>query len=204
MSKALSHFVHVFQNQGSAKTLFLLHGTGGSELDLIPLVENVQGLFNLVGLRGNISEGGMARFFIRKASGVFDQANIASESKKLAAFLTAWYEEHNTSADNAVFVGYSNGANMILATMLRHPAVINKAALMHPMMPFDPPAVDLAGKRFLVTHGLTDTMMPPGEADRVIAALQERGAQVSSFSHPGAHHLTYDEQTALLDFLRAK
>jgi phospholipase/carboxylesterase len=202
MSKALSNFVHVFQDQGSAKTLFLLHGTGGSELDLIPLVENVQGMFNLVGLRGNISEGGMARFFIRKASGVFDQASIASESKKLAAFLSAWHKEHETSAENAAFVGYSNGANMVLATLLRYPDMIHKAALLHPMMPFDPPPVDLKGKRFLVTHGLNDTMMPPGEADRVITALQERGAQVSAFSHPGEHHLTYEEQTALLDFLR--
>lgn len=202
MSKALSNFVHVFQDQSSPKTLILLHGTGGSELGLIPLVEQAQGKFNLLGLRGNVSEGGMARFFERKAVGVFDPTSIARETKKLAAFLRAWYQEHDSSADKNILVGYSNGANMILATLFAYPDVIQAAVLLHSMLPGDPPAgLDLNGKRFLVTYGLNDAMIPGNEGERVASALRAANASVIAFTHPGGHEVTYEEQTALLQFL---
>jgi phospholipase/carboxylesterase len=199
----VNEFVHISHDRSKSKTLFLLHGTGGNEHDLIPLVEPAAADFNIVGLRGNVLEGGMPRFFARKAMGVFDQDSISTETDKLAAFLSSWYTAESADASQAVFVGYSNGANMILATLFRHPNVIHSAALLHPMLPFDPPAVDLTGKRFLVTHGLQDPMMPPGEADRVIATLQSNGASVESFAHPGGHELTYAEQEALHSFLQS-
>lgn len=200
----MSEFTHVHHDRGAARTLFLLHGTGGDEHDLIPLIEPAAGQFNIVGLRGNVLEGGMPRFFARLAMGVFDQESIATESDKLASFLACWYDEHNTSADSSVFVGYSNGANMILATLLRHPQAIQHAALLHPMLPFDPLQVNLASKRVLVTYGQRDPLMPPGEAQRVIAALQAGGADVHSFAHPGGHELTQAERAALLEFLTVR
>lgn len=200
---ALRLFTHVFHDHGAARTLFLLHGTGGDEHNLIPLVEPVASDFNIVGLRGNVLEGGMPRFFARRGMGVFDQESIVAETDKLAEFLTAWYGDHNITGENAFFAGYSNGANMILATLLRHPATIKNAALLHPMLPFEAPAVNLAGKRILVTFGLNDGMMPHGEGELVAATLLSLGADVQSFSHPGGHELTIEEQKALLDFLRS-
>jgi len=197
----MSEFIHTHQDRGLARTLFLLHGTGGDEHDLIPLVEPVRESYNIVGLRGNVLEGGMPRFFARLAMGVFDQASIEAETDKLASFLARWYAEHDTDARSAAFVGYSNGANMILATLFRHPAVIANAALLHSMLPFDPPQLNLMSKRFLVTSGEHDPLMPPGEVHRVIAVLQAGGADVDTFAHSGGHELTHTEQAALLEFL---
>ena len=146
----------------------------------------------------------MPRFFARLAMGVFDQESITTETDKLATFLGRWYEQHNTDSASAVFVGYSNGANMILATLLRHAQVVQQAALLHAMLPFEPPRVDLSGKRFLVTYGRQDLLMPQGaayEAERVINALQANRASVEQFAHPGGHELTHTEQAALLEFL---
>jgi phospholipase/carboxylesterase len=198
---ALSNFVHVVHDHGKTKTLFLLHGTGGDEHDLIPLVAPLKDKFNFVGLRGNIVESGMRRFFARKAMGVFDQQSIKNETDKLAAFLATFYEDRALEVDMAVFVGFSNGANMILATLLRHAHVIQNAALLHAMLPFEPPDVDLAGRRVLVTYGLSDNMIPPGEGERVAAALELRGAQVQVFAHGGGHQITAEEQATLFDFL---
>ena len=197
-------FEHVFLDQGQARTLFLLHGTGGSESDLIPLVEPFKDRFNIVGLRGNVSEGGLARFFARAAPGVFDPESIQRETEKLADFLAGWYAEHAMSAKQAAFVGYSNGANMVLATLLRHPEAVQAAALMHPMMPLEPPReLNLAGKRFLVTYGLRDAIVPEGEAERVAAALKAGGAEVEMFGHHGGHEVTQDEVDALHGFLNS-
>ncbi|MCW5878680.1 MAG: alpha/beta hydrolase [Anaerolineales bacterium] len=200
---ALSYFTHVHVDNGRTRTLFLLHGTGGNERDLLPLVEPLAEQYNLVGLRGNVQEGGMPRFFARQAMGVFDQESIRVETEKLAAFLAAWNEKHGLNPEQAAFAGYSNGANMLLAALLRYPNLLRRAALLHCMLPFDPPQVDLSGGHYLVTHGLQDSMMPPGAAAAVIAALGAAGATVQEFSHPGGHELTHAEREALLNFLNA-
>ena len=202
-SSALSNFVHIFLDHGREKTLFLLHGTGGDERDLIALVEPAQAAYNFVGLRGNVLEGGLPRFFARSAPGVFDQLSIATESDKLAEFLKAWYTKHELPVEQSAFVGFSNGANMLLATLLRHPEVIQHAALLHPMQVIEPPEVDLAGKRILVTYGLGDTMLP-GAGQQVAADLEARGAQVQVFAHSGGHQITAGEQAALLDLLTSR
>jgi phospholipase/carboxylesterase len=201
--EALSSFAHIHHDHGQTRTLFLLHGTGGDEHNLVPLVEPIAETFNIVGLRGNVLESGMPRFFARKAMGVFDMESLATETDKLAGFLAAWYQTHALVAEQAAFVGYSNGANMILASLFRHPDLIHNAALLHAMLPFDPPDLDLAGKRILLTRGLRDPMVPAAESEQVTAALEARGAAVEVFEHAGGHELTAEEREALLHFLRS-
>lgn len=56
---------HVFI-KGSDETkpvLLLLHGTGGNEHDLLPLAEIVDREASVLGVRGNVLEQGMPRFF---------------------------------------------------------------------------------------------------------------------------------------------
>jgi len=42
-----------------------LHGTGGDEKDLLPLAREFGPGINILSLRGNVTEGGMPRFFKR-------------------------------------------------------------------------------------------------------------------------------------------
>ena len=200
---SLDHFLYQRHDKGQPRTLFLLHGTGGDENDLVPLAEAVTDAYSLVGLRGNINENGMPRFFERSAPGVFDQASLLQESNKLAAFLESWYAEYNLAPQNATFVGYSNGANMLLATLLRRPMLVRRAALLHAMWPFeaeDGPALD--DLDVLLTYGDKDQLIPKVESQRVARLLQSRGAQVEVVSHYGGHELGQPEVDALREFLQ--
>lgn len=193
-------FTHV--DTGADKTLFLLHGTGGSEHDLLPLMESLQGRYNLVGLRGNVLENGLRRFFVRTALGVFDQVSIAAETAKLAQFLQEWQLVTKQPANQLAFLGYSNGANMILATILKYPALITTAALWHGMLPSEPPAGwNLMGASVLATYGEHDTMITADQSRQMIAALQTAGATVEVVSHAGGHELRREEVAATLRFL---
>ncbi|GAE95105.1 carboxylesterase [Gracilibacillus boraciitolerans JCM 21714] len=64
---------HIFKEGKSLKgpTFLLLHGTGGSENDLLPLAEIMDPDANILSVRGSVSENGMARFFKRLAEGGF-------------------------------------------------------------------------------------------------------------------------------------
>jgi phospholipase/carboxylesterase len=199
---ALQHFQHIFVDNQARKTLFLLHGTGGDEHDLLPLVASLRQEYNFVGLKGNVVEQGMARFFWRSAAGVFDQESIRQETKKLAEFVRAWYQKYDLSAEETAFVGYSNGANMILATVFQFPDLLSRAVLLHSMLPFRPPQLQLHGKSFLVTYGEHDQMIPATESLKVIQTLDETGAKVEIIKHSGGHEVRPEEREALVGFLQ--
>ena len=197
----LNLFHHVFINNNAPKTLFLLHGTGGDENDLLPLAQNLNDSYNFVGLRGNVSEQGMPSFFTRVGPGVFDQASILQETQKLAKFIEAWYQTYQSSSANTSFLGYSNGANMILATLFNFPQLIDKAVLLHPMLPFTPKSANFTKKAFLITYGETDSMIRPSESLQVIDILKKYQATVEVFSHPGGHEIIPREVNQLEQFL---
>src|SRR5690625_1592958 len=112
---------HIFQkgNDPSKPTLLLLHGTGGTEQDLLPLSENIDPDANILSVRGNVSENGMPRFFRRLAEGVFDEEDLIFRTKELNEFLDEAAETYGFDRDQVVAVGYSNGAN-IAASLLFH------------------------------------------------------------------------------------
>jgi phospholipase/carboxylesterase len=198
---SLENFAYYFEDHGVKKTLFLLHGTGGDEKDLLPLVQSLEEKYNFVGLRGNVDEQGMLRFFRRVAPGVFDQENIQEEAKKLADFLEAWFEKYDLTPDDVAFVGYSNGANMILVMTFLFPKLIKKAVLLHSMLPLVGCTADLSGKSFLVTYGHKDQMILAKDSQKVVEVLQGSGAEVEVVEHLGGHEIRSNEIEALETFL---
>ena len=82
-------FIHRFvpAKQPGWPPLLLLHGTGGDENDLIPLVERVAPGAAVLSPRGKVSEAGVARFFRRVADGVFDVDDLNARTDDLADFV---------------------------------------------------------------------------------------------------------------------
>src|SRR5689334_12106759 len=115
----MSGFQHRWIPGKSARTLLLLHGTGGNEDDLVPLGQALDPDANLLSPRGRVNEQGSNRFFRRFAEGVFDQENMRSETEALAAFVRESSVEYRFDLENLYAVGFSNGANMGVSLMLR-------------------------------------------------------------------------------------
>lgn len=194
-------FDHIFINNHAKKTLFLLHGTGGDKKDLLPIVDPLKSRYNFVGIQGNILENGMARFFERKDLGVFDRQSIEQEAKKLKEFIQSWKKSHKLDTDQTAFLGYSNGANMILALVFLYPNQVSKAVLLHPMLPFVPENDNLTGKSLLVTYGETDQMIPLRVSKKLVDTLTNLKVNLQIVSHPGGHELRNVELESLIQFL---
>ena len=156
-------FVHRFTRPENpdGRTLVLLHGTGGNETSLLPLGRQIAPHSDLLSLRGRSVEEGYPRFFRRITNITFDQQDLLSEAQAFAAFVEGAAAGYGIDLNDTVFVGYSNGANMLGAVMLLHPGLIRTAVLLRPMNVLeDIPQADLSGTKVLMTTGARDPYAP--------------------------------------------
>jgi phospholipase/carboxylesterase len=198
--------VHVPPPAGSTdtRTLVLLHGTGGDERDLLNIGETVAPGARLLGIRGQVLEVGMPRFFRRLAEGVFDEADIIRRARDLVGFIAVAAERYGFDRSQVAALGYSNGANIASAAMLLHPQVFQAAVLLRAMVPLQaPPLTDLRNLSVLVSEGELDPIVPRANAERLAAMLSTAGAKVSLRWEPAGHALTVSDVEAARTWMAA-
>jgi phospholipase/carboxylesterase len=184
-------FVHSFVPGRSARTLLLLHGTGGDENDLIPLGRELDPSANLLSPRGKVLENGMPRFFRRLAEGIFDEQDLIRRTHELADFIEQAATKYNLDQKNLFAVGYSNGANIAGSLLLLRPKALAGAILMRPMVPIVPETLpDLEGAPVLLVSGRHDPIVPADEAVELATMLRNAGADVSVSWENAGHGLT--------------
>ncbi|NIG56077.1 alpha/beta hydrolase [Chitinophaga sp. Cy-1792] len=179
-------------------TLLLLHGTGGDETDLLPLGERIGKQYNLLGLRGNVEEHGMPRFFRRLSAGVFDEADIHFRTHEMVHFLKELSLEKGFDADKLIAVGYSNGANIAGAILMLYPELLAGAALFRPMQPLhgieDPFETEKA-QPVLLSAGSLDTTVATAATTAYASLLEANGFRVSLHQLETGHNLTQQDIT---------
>jgi phospholipase/carboxylesterase len=182
-------FAHVFEPGESDWTLLLLHGTGGDEHDLVPLGRRLAPGAALLSPRGQVLESGMPRFFRRLAVGQLDIPDLLARTDELAGFLTAASDAYGLRADRIVALGFSNGANIAVSLLFRHPGRLRGAALLRPMLPYEPDATPpLDGTDVLIAAGESDPYSSPAQTARLAEILAGAGAAVALHREPGAGH----------------
>ncbi len=196
---------HVWQPGSSAPPLLLLHGTGGDEHDLLVLRQHLAPDAPVLSPRGTVSELGMARFFRRHREGVFDEDDLRFRADELAAFLSAAEQKYDVTPGSWLAVGFSNGANMASALLLRHPESLVGAVLLAAMVPFaadEPSDHALAGKRVLIVNGDSDPMATPDQTTRLAEQLRRRDATVELLAFPGGHTIDPGQLPHIKNFIR--
>lgn len=185
-----SDFEHVFQPAAGPWTLLLLHGTGGDENDLVPLGRQLAPDANLLSPRGKVLENGVSpRFFRRLAVGDLDIPDLLERTDELEDWVGQAADEYSLDRSRIVALGLSNGANIAVSLLFRHPGLLAGAALLRPMLPYDPPeGLDLAGRSVLIAAGGRDPYVPASESVNLGRALEAAGAGLAMHLNPEAGH----------------
>lgn len=188
--------IHVFEKgqNPQAPTLLLLHGTGGTERDLMNVGRMVSPGSSLLGVRSNVSENGMPRFFRRLAEGVFDEEDLVFRTHELNAYLDEAAEQYGFDRRRVVALGYSNGANIAASLMFHVPNALHGAVLFHPMVPRRGiPLPDLAGVPVFIGAGKNDPLCSPRETEELAELLGDAGAELSVHWENNGHQLSRSE-----------
>jgi len=196
---------HIFQKgkDSSKPTLLLLHGTGGNELDLLPLAGRIDDEASYLSVRGNILENGMPRFFRRLAEGVFDEEDLVFRTKELNQFLDEAAEQYDFDRENILAIGYSNGANIAASLLFHYQNALKGAILHHPMVPrrgIELP--DLSGKSVFIAAGTNDPICSPTESSELESLLKNANANVELHWENRGHQLTAEEVDAAAHWYR--
>ncbi len=178
----------------TTQTLLMLHGTGGTESDLLPIGRALAADATLLSPRGKVLEGSMPRFFRRLAEGVFDQADLALRTDELAAFVRQQIADLHLDPAGVTAVGFSNGANIAASLLFRHPGLLSQAVLWRAMVPFEPGRADgLSGTRVRLGEGRFDPIVPIANAERLAELLRKAGAEVTMDWREAGHQLQLGE-----------
>jgi phospholipase/carboxylesterase len=176
--KFVYHFTR--PENGSGETIVLLHGSGGNETSLVPFAQKVWPRATLLGIRGRVLQEGRTRWYARITPVKFDQNDVRHEADAFVSFLTKLSEDDQIDLSRTTFVGYSNGANLLAATMMLHPDLVKKAVLMRSMPVLDhTPVANLSKAKVLVVTGADDKMYAPF-APALSDLLRTSGAKVDA------------------------
>ena len=182
--------------------LLLFHGTGGNERDLEPLAHRILPGAGLLGIRGNVLEHGLPRFFQRLSEGVFDLDDLSKRTDDLHSFLQDAFNHYSINPKLSVAIGYSNGANIISSLLLKYPGIIGGAILLRGMVPFKPEKVpDLAGTNILMLNGMFDPIVPSSEVEGLTGIFKAAGATLKNDVLRAGHQLTDEDLIAMQDWL---
>ncbi len=190
---------HIYK-EGSNKgkpVLLLLHGTGGTEQDLLPLADMIDREASVLSVRGNVSENGMPRFFRRLAEGVFDEEDLIFRTEELNQFLDDAAKQYGFDRNEIVAIGYSNGANIAGSLLFHYENALKGAILHHPMVPRRGITLPkLANTPVFIGAGKNDPICPPQESEELTELLANAGAQVELHWENFGHQLTRTEVEA--------
>lgn len=190
---------HIFKKgtDANAPVLLLLHGTGGTERDLLPLADRISPASSVLSVRGNVLENGMPRYFRRLAEGVFDIEDLLFRTKELNDFLDTAAQEYGFDRNNLVAIGYSNGANIAGSLLFHYKGTLRGAILHHPMVPIRGVELpDLTGVPCFIGAGSNDPICAPQETEDLQRLLSEAGAPVTVHWEQYGHQLTSTEVAA--------
>lgn len=187
---------HIFQQGESERVLLLLHGTGGTEQDLLPIAKMIDPNASVLSVRGNVSENGMPRFFKRLREGVFDEEDLIARTEELYQFLDEASQEYGFDRSKVVAAGYSNGANIAGSLLFHYEKSLEGALLFHPMVPrrgIDLP--DQNGLPVFIGAGENDPICSAQETEELEKYLKDAEAQVTVHWERMGHQLTENEVT---------
>jgi phospholipase/carboxylesterase len=197
-----SHHYHFIDGAGPNRTpLLMLHGSGGTEQDMVPLASQLAPTSMAVSVRGAVPWDRGFAFFRRFEDRSIDEGDLVARAAQLADAVVQ-IEINYHFPRPPIAVGFSNGAIMAAALVMLYPSHLSGAVLLRPLSPFAiNPNTRVPGTPALIIDGHHDERRLPGDGGRLAQRLMQIGAHVTHHLLPTGHSITEDDIRLVREWL---
>lgn len=195
------------QTEGKQPALFLLHGMGSDEKDLLQLAGACKGSHHIFSLRGPIVQPPGYAFFTMEEEGKPDREIFDKIVLYIQSFIREAIGEYDLDEKRLTVAGFSQGA--VLAQTLgltMIPALHSIAALSGYLPTFvkDEYAKQPADQlRVFISHGDYDYVIPPQWGADSKDYFEAAGADVTFKTYREGHGVPLENQHDLTQFLKS-
>ena len=172
--------IYKYTNKNSKETIILLHGTGGNEESLFTIGKLINPNANLLGIKGNVNENGLNRFFKRFKLGLYDLESYHLELNKLTETIINLSEKYNFNLNNTTIIGFSNGANIASGLLSKDNLKVKNYGLLSADL-IDPNLKlnDLSNKNIFLSYSFNDPFVKIENFNGFIRLLKNKNANLN-------------------------
>ena len=178
----------------NAPILFLMHGFGSDETDLMSMASSFPPALTVVSLRAPYAAPDSGyQWYDNRASDTVLAAQLARSRALVDASITQLTQRFRADPQRIFIGGFSQGANLTYAMTIAQPdryrgGLVFSGKVLPPVSNTMSSAPD-ASKLFLfIGHGTADTVIPFAYADNAAMALRERHVNMTFDSYAGMGH----------------
>jgi len=190
--------------------VFVLHGRGADERDLLPIASSLPGDRHIISLRApDRLQGGYTWYELDLSGGGLHQSQPHAEDfrrslDQIAASVSAALETYAIDPDRIGLLGFSQGAITSLSLLLETPARFAWVVGLHGYLPdshasLDPD--DIEGVPVFVGAGGDDRVIPASRTTAAADRLAAVGAAVTSNTYPTGHGIGQAELDDVVAFV---
>lgn len=199
--------------EGASKAVFVLHGRGADEKDLLPVADQLPDDYHVVSLRAPEQlMGGYTWYELDLSGGGLESSqphpeefrrslDVVSESIDLAV------EEFDIDPNAIGLLGFSQGAITSLALLLEEPSRYRWVAALHGYLAESHADLEpdgLEGKPVFVAAGSADQVIPASRGEAAADRLRELSADVEFGTYETGHGVGREELADLVAFVEER
>jgi phospholipase/carboxylesterase len=197
----------------SAPAVFVLHGRGADEEDLLPVAAELPDGHHVVSLRApDPLQGGYTWYELDLSAGGLessqpDAADFRRSLDLVVESVEAAVDAYGLDAGRIGLLGFSQGAITSLSLLLEDPDRYAWVVALHGYLPeshadLDPDGIE--GKPVFVGAGAGDRVIPESRTSAAVERLEAVGAAVEHGSFPGGHGIGPRELDAVVGFVESQ
>ncbi len=201
-------FKHIAPSNNSDEhqgAIFLLHGLGSNEEDLLQLVEEFKGQCHIFSLRGPITHSPGYAFYTFEEEGkpnreVFDKMITFTQS-----FILEAIEEYHLNIKKIFLVGFNQGAAVVETLTLTLGNLITGTVALSGFLPDfvmnEYKKAPLDRTKIFISHGEYDYDFPIQWGEKSKNYFDEMGVQVTFKTYPDGHGVTPQNLKDMVAFI---
>ena len=202
--------VHHEPDTPTDSAVFVLHGRGADEQDLLPVANRLSGERHVISFRApDRLRGGYTWYDLDLSAGGLESSQPDPDGFRrsldlVAESVDAAVDAYDLCPDSLGLLGFSQGAITSLSLVLEQPDTFAWVAAHHGYLAeshADRSPEGIEGKPVFVGAGAADQIIPASRSEAAAEAMREAGADVTFGTFEGGHGIGADELDAVRSFV---